>query len=59
MLIQGSPRVVDASDAALRTNDLRPRGRAEAMSIKIDDAEGGIPNIEWIEQHLLAYTLNN
>ncbi|MBR9805321.1 hypothetical protein GYB62_02270 [bacterium] len=59
VLIQGSPRVVDASDAVLQTNDLRPRGRAEAMSIKIDDAEGGIPNIEWIEQHLLAYTLNN
>ncbi|MBT6579099.1 MAG: hypothetical protein HOO01_02420, partial [Cellvibrionales bacterium] len=36
----------------------RPRGRAEAMSVSMSDLMAGIPNIEWVEQHLLAYILH-
>lgn len=37
----------------------RARGRAESMSIALDDIAAGVPNADWVENHLLTYILHN
>lgn len=39
-------------------HDGRARGRAETLSVLLEGESAGIPNINWIEQHLLGYILH-
>ncbi len=61
--LNGQPSIVEVRDDDLSFNEGRPRGRAEAMSISLSASDArytaGIPNVEWVEQHLLAYTLHH
>ena len=56
--LNGQAEFMSVTDDDLEIHEGRPRGRAEAMSIAVKAKTGGIPNIEWVEQHLLAYTLH-
>lgn len=57
--VNDSPTILNISDDDIEVHEGRPRGRAEAMSIAVKNFTAGIPNIEWVEQHLLAYTLHS
>ena len=59
LVICGKPQLFTLSDEDIEVHEGRPRGRAEAMSVAVLDQTAGIPNIEWVEQHLLAYTLHS
>lgn len=56
--ISESPQMLFASDDEIHLHEARPRGRAEAMSVSVKQFTGGIPNVAWIEQHLLACILH-
>ncbi len=59
IVVNGQPALLNISEDDIEVHEGRPRGRAEAMSIAVKELTAGIPNIEWVEQHLLAYTLNS
>ena len=59
LVICGVPQLFTLSEEDIEVHEGRPRGRAEAMSVAVLDQTAGIPNIEWVEQHLLAYTLHS
>ncbi len=59
LVICGKPQLFTLSEEDIEVHEGRPRGRAEAMSVAVLDQTAGIPNIEWVEQHLLAYTLHS
>lgn len=59
IVLNDMPSMLDITDDDIEIHEGRPRGRAEAMSIAVKDFTAGIPNIEWVEQHLLAYTLHS
>ena len=59
VVLKELPSLIAISDGDIEVHEGRPRGRAEAMSIAVRELTAGIPNIEWVEQHLLAYTLNS
>ncbi len=58
IVLNGEPKMIDASDNDVSVNDGRPRGRAESLSVSIADTTAGIPNVDWVEQHLLTYILH-
>ena len=59
LVICGKPELFMIAEEDIEVHEGRPRGRAEAMSVAVMDRTAGIPNIEWVEQHLLAYTLHS
>lgn len=59
VVISNTPSLHEIVGDDLTLCEGRPRGRAEAMSVTINDLVAGVPNIEWVEQHLLAYILHS
>lgn len=59
VVISNTPSLHEIVSDELTICKGRPRGRAEAMSVTINDLVAGVPNIEWVEQHLLAYILHS
>ncbi|MDG1541645.1 MAG: hypothetical protein P8Q39_02250, partial [Candidatus Thalassarchaeaceae archaeon] len=59
VVISGTPSLHEIADDELSLCTGRPRGRAESMSVAVDELVAGVPNIEWVEQHLLAYILHS
>ena len=59
VVISNTPSLHEIVGDDLNLCEGRPRGRAEAMSVTINDLVAGVPNIEWVEQHLLAYILHS
>lgn len=59
VVISDTPSLHDIADGDIELCEGRPRGRAEAMSVRVNDFVAGVPNIEWVEQHLLAYILHS
>ena len=59
VVISDTPSLYDIADGDIELCEGRPRGRAEAMSVRVNDLVAGVPNIEWVEQHLLAYILHS
>lgn len=59
VVVSDTPSIHELKDEDhIKLNEGRPRGRAEAMSVTVNDLVAGVPNIEWVEQHLLAYILH-
>ena len=58
VVISGRPTILDVSDDQIRPYEGRPRGRAEAISVILDQKTAGIPNVDWVEQHLQTYILH-
>lgn len=58
VVIDDVPDVIEMTDDMVSIHDGRPRGRAEAMSVAFGEKTGGIPNTDWVEQHLLTYILH-
>lgn len=59
IVISDTPSLYEIDEGELSICEARPRGRAEAVSVAINDRVAGVPNIEWVEQHLLAYILRS
>ncbi len=59
IVISDTPTMMEIYDEDIEIHEGRPRGRAEALSVAVADLTAGIPNMGWVEQHLLAYTLNS
>ena len=59
VVISDTPSLHEISEGDIEMCVGRPRGRAEAMSVSVNDLVAGVPNIEWVEQHLLAYILHS
>jgi chemosensory pili system protein ChpC len=58
VVINNTPSLHDIGEGDIELCEGRPRGRAETMSVSMSDLMAGVPNIEWVEQHLLAYILH-
>ena len=58
VVINGRPSILDVSDDQIRAYEGRPRGRAEVVSVILDQKTAGIPNVDWVEQHLQTYILH-
>lgn len=59
VVVSDTPSLHEVKDEDhIKLYEGRPRGRAEAMSVTVDDLVAGVPNIDWVEQHLLAYILH-
>ncbi|MGB5324922.1 MAG: chemotaxis protein CheW [Pseudomonadales bacterium] len=58
VVLNGRPSILDVSDDQVRIYEGRPRGRAEAISVIVDQKSAGIPNVDWVEQHLQTYILH-
>lgn len=59
VVVSDTPSLHEVKDEDhIKLNEGRPRGRAEAMSVTVNDRVAGVPNIDWVEQHLLAYILH-
>jgi chemosensory pili system protein ChpC len=59
VVISDTPSLHIIADGDVEMCQSRPRGRAEAMSVTVNELVAGVPNIEWVEQHLLAYILHS
>jgi len=59
IVISDTPSLHIIADGDIEMCQGRPRGRAEAMSVTVNELMAGVPNIEWVEQHLLAYILHS
>ena len=59
VVISDTPSLHDIAEDDVELYEGRPRGRAEAMSVRVNNLIAGVPNIEWVEQHLLAYILHS
>ena len=59
VVISDTPSLHDIAEDDIELYEGRPRGRAEAMSVRVNNLIAGVPNIEWVEQHLLAYILHS
>ena len=57
--IDDVPDIVDVAGDTVSMHEGRPRGRAEVMSIACGDRTAGIPNLDWVEQHILTYILHS
>ncbi|NNL56271.1 MAG: chemotaxis protein CheW [Pseudomonadales bacterium] len=58
VVLNGRPTILDVNDDQIRAYEGRPRGRAEAISVILDQKTAGIPNVDWVEQHLQTYILH-
>ncbi|MBT8140232.1 MAG: chemotaxis protein CheW [Gammaproteobacteria bacterium] len=58
VVLSGRPSILDVSDDQVRSYEGRPRGRAETISVMIEQKTAGIPNVDWVEQHLQTYILH-
>lgn len=58
VVLNGRPSILDVSDDQIRSYEGRPRGRAEAISVIVEQKTAGIPNVDWVEQHLQTYILH-
>jgi len=59
LVISDTPVVYEISGESVILEEGRPRGRAEVLSVALEGRTAGIPNTEWIENHLLTYLLQN
>jgi chemosensory pili system protein ChpC len=59
LVLAADPTVKTIGRRSLAVHEGRPRGRAESLSVECDGIAAGIPNINWIEQHLLGYILHH
>lgn len=59
VVVDAAPDIIDISNDDVRIHESRPRGRAEALSVSVGDTTAGIPNVDWVEQHLLTYILHS
>jgi len=58
IVLSGEPSMKRFSRRCLVVHEGRARGRAETLSVEFDNNSAGIPNINWVEQHLLGYILH-
>jgi len=59
LALAADPTVKTIGRRSLTVHDGRARGRAETLSVECEGVAAGIPNINWIEQHLLGYILHH
>lgn len=58
VVLSGRPTILDVGDDQVRVYEGRPRGRAEALSVIVEQKTAGIPNVDWVEQHLQTFILH-
>jgi chemosensory pili system protein ChpC len=58
VVVSGRPTILDITDDQIKPYEGRPRGRAEVMSVMLDQKTAGIPNVNWVEQHLQTFILH-